>query len=217
MSIKIILADDHNIVRNGLKYLINNEPDIKVIGEADNGIEVVRLVKELSPDIVIMDITMPGLNGMEATRKIVSKNPEVKVIALSIHSNSRFIAGMLSAGASGYLLKDCLFDELINAIKIVYKKGTFLSHSITGKVVKDYVSKRSVSYSSFSTILSSRECEVLQLIAEGNNVKETATQLHISIKTVESHRRHIMNKLDIHNIADLIKYAIREGFTSIES
>jgi len=213
--IKILLAEDHNIVRHGIKSLIERHPNIKIIGETDNGIEAARLALELSPDIVIMDISLPGLNGIEATRKIKSENPQIKVLALSMYSNNCFISGMLSAGASGYLLKDCLYDELIDAINTVYKNGFLLGHSITGTVVKDYLNYLPNTNKKFSSALSPRERQVLQLIAEGNNTKEIAFSLNLSTKTVEAHRRQIMTKLNINNIADLVKYAIKEGFISI--
>jgi DNA-binding NarL/FixJ family response regulator len=215
MSIRILLADDHAIIRQGLRSLLEKESQIEVVGEAEDGRKALRLVRELTPDIIVMDITMPNLNGIDATRQIISRYPKVKVIALSIHSNKRFIADMLKAGASGYILKDCLFDELVQAIHRVAGGETYLSPKITGKVVSDYVeyliTSRSVS------ILTEREHEVLQLLAEGKSTKQIALALHVSPKTIEANRRQIMEKLNIHNIAELTKYAIREGLTSLET
>lgn len=217
MSTRILLADDHKIMREGLRSLLDKQPDIKVVGEAEEGRTTVRLVTDLSPDVVIMDIEMASLNGIDATRQIVAKTPKVKVIALSVHSDRRFIAEMLKAGASGYVLKDCSFEELVQAIRAVMANRIYLSPGIADRVIKDYV--RFLPHADFSvfSILTEREREVLQLIAEGKSTKKIALSLHVSVKTVETHRQRIMNKLDIHSIAELTKYAIREGLTSIES
>jgi len=215
MSIKILLADDHAIIRQGLRSLLEKESEIEVVGEAEDGRKALRLVRELAPDIIVMDITMPNLNGIDATRQIVSSYPKVKVIALSIHSNKRFIADMLKVGASGYILKECLFDELVQAIHRVSGGETYLSPKITGMVVSDYVEYLITSHS--VSILTEREHEVLQLLAEGKSTKQIALALHVSPKTIEANRRQIMEKLNIHNIAELTKYAIREGLTSLET
>jgi DNA-binding NarL/FixJ family response regulator len=217
MNTRILLADDHKIMREGLRSLLDKQQSIEVVGEAEEGRTTVRLVTDLSPDVVIMDIEMASLNGIEATRQIVAKTPEVKVIALSVHSDRRFITEMLKAGASGYVLKDCSFEELVQAIRAVMANRIYLSPGIADKVIKDYV--RFLPRTDFSvfSILTEREREVLQLIAEGKSTKKTALSLHVSVKTVETHRKRIMDKLDIHSIAELTKYAIREGLTSIES
>jgi len=216
--IKIVLADDHQIVRHGLRSLLSAEPDIEVIGEADNGREVVRLVQELSPQVVIMDISMPDLNGVEATRHIVSESSGVKVIALSMHSDSLFVLNMFQAGASGYLLKDCALEELVKAVRTVMNRKIYLSPGISDIVIKDFVIGYSSTESSSSaySILTAREREVLQLMAEGKNTNQIADSLFVSVKTVEAHRKQLMNKLDIHSIAELTKYAIRQGLTSLE-
>lgn len=217
MSTRILLADDHKIMREGLRVLLDRQQDIEVVGEAEEGRTTVRLVRNLSPDVVIMDIEMASLNGIEATRQIVAKTPEVKVIALSVHSDRRFITEMLKAGASAYVLKDCSFEELVQAIRAVMANRIYLSPGIADRVIKDYV--RFLPHADFSvfSILTEREREVLQLIAEGKNTKEIAFSLHVSVKTIETHRKRIMDKLGIHSIAELTKYAIREGLTSIES
>ncbi len=215
MIIKILIADDHKILRDGLRSMLDNYPEIEVIAEADNGRKTVQLVKQLSPDVVIMDIAMSELNGIEATRKITDEKPGIKVIALSMHSDRRFVAEMLKAGASAYLLKDSDFGELITAIRAVVANKTYLSPAITDIVVEDFVRHPAKHESSVYSILSNREREVLQLLAEGNNTKEIASHLGVSIKTVEAHRIKIMNKLGIYSVAELTKYAIREGLTSL--
>jgi DNA-binding NarL/FixJ family response regulator len=216
MSIRILLGDDHGIIRQGLRSLLEKEPEMEVVGEAEDGRKALELVRELVPDIVIMDITMPNLNGVEATHQIVSEFPKVKVIALSIHSNKRFVADMLKAGASGYVLKECLFEELVKAIRVAAANGIYLSPTITGVVVGDYVKRLSTTVDSQLSVLTDREREVLQLLAEGKNTKEIALELYVSTKTIESNRRQIMEKLNIHSVAELTKYAVREGLTSLE-
>ena len=217
MSIRIVLADDHRITREGLLSMLNNEDGMDVVGEAENGREAVTLAQELLPDLVIMDVTMPDLNGIEATRMITSGAGEIDVIAISMYSDKQFVQGMIQAGASGYLLKDCAFEELLNAIRVVVSGNTYLSPAIAGIVVKDYLDKLSTDGSSASSILTTREREVLQLIAEGMSTKKIASHLGISIKTIETHRRQIMGKLGIFSIAELTKYAIREGLTSLQT
>ena len=216
MSVRILLADDHGIVRQGLRSLLENEADVEVVGEAEDGRVALNLVREMAPDIIIMDITMPNLSGIAATHEIVSELPKVKVIALSIHSHKRFVADMLSAGASGYILKECLFDELLQAVRTVAVGGTYLSPRITGVVVEDYVGRLSTTPELQSDKLTVREHKVLQLLAEGKSTKQIALELHVSTKAIEANRRRIMDKLDIHSVAELTKYAIREGLTSLE-
>jgi len=216
MGITVLLADDHKIMRDGLRSLIEREPDIKVVGEAEDGRTTVQLVRKLSPDVVLMDITMPNLNGLEATRQIVAESPQVKVIALSMHSDRRFVVGMLRAGGSGYLPKDCAFEELVHAIRTVVANQAYLSPTITGILVDDYVHHVPRRDSSAFSILTPREREVLQLLAEGRATKEAARRLHTSVKTVETHRRHIMQKLGVSGVAEMTKYAIQEGLTSLD-
>lgn len=215
MSIRILLAEDHTIVREGLRSLLENQPDMKVVGEAEDGRTALELVRELLPDVVIMDITMPNLNGVEATRHITSEFPEVKVIALSIHSNSRFVTDMLKAGAKGYILKECLFDELVQAIQAVIVGDGYLSSRITGIVVDGYVNRVATVADSPLLTLTGRERQVLQFVAEGKSTKQIALDLHVSTKTIEANRRQIMQKLDIHSVAELTRYAVREGLTPL--
>jgi len=216
MSIRILLADDHKITRQGLRSLLEKQADLQVVAEAEQGRAAVSLVKELVPDVVIMDVSMPDLNGVEATRQIVAECPRAKVIALSMHSDSLYVTEMLKSGAAGYLLKDCAFDELARAIRTVVAGKTYLSPSISGVVVDDYLQRLSKADFTNSEVLTGREREVLQLLAEGKSTKQIALKLHISAKTVETHRRQMMDKLDIHSVAELTKYAIRKGFTSLE-
>jgi two-component system response regulator NreC len=216
MSIKIMLADDHAMLRHGLSKSLQNEEDIEVIAQAKDGRSTVELAKELKPDIVIMDIGMPDLNGIEATRQITKDCPKIKIVALSMHSSKNFIIEMFKAGASGYLLKDCEFDELIHAIRVVIDDKTYISPTISDVVVENYMRQFPETKDSSFSILSKREREVLQLLAEGKTTKQIAKRLHISSKTVEVHRLNLMGKLKIDSIAQLTKYAIQEGLTQPE-
>lgn len=217
MKTRIILADDHKVMRAGLRNLISQESDLEVVAEASNGREAVELCHEHEPDLVLMDIAMPELNGIEACRQIRADLPRVRVLALSMHADKQYAAGMLGAGASGYLLKDCAYDELIEAIRTVAAGRTYLSPEITGVVLRDYVDRLSgAEADSAFSVLTDREREVLQLVAEGHTTKQIAEKLYVSVKTVESHRQNIMDKLEIRTIAELTKYAIREGLTSLD-
>jgi DNA-binding NarL/FixJ family response regulator len=216
MSIRILLADDHGIIRQGLCSLLEKQPDMEVVGEAEDGQKALELVRQLVPDVVIMDITMPNLNGVGATSQITSEFPGVKVLALSIHSNKRFVADMLKAGASGYILKECLFDELIEAVRTITAGNIYFSPRITDVVVDDYVNHLSEGGAKPPKPLTARERQVLQCIAEGRSIREIAEIMYLSIKTVEFNRRQIMKKLKIKSVAELTKYAIREGLTSLE-
>jgi two-component system response regulator NreC len=216
MSIKIILADDHAVLRHGLSKSFENEKDIEVVAQAKDGRTTIELAKELSPNVVIMDIGMPDLNGIEATRQLTKECPKIKVIGLSMHSSKNFIIEMFKAGASGYLLKDCEFDELVNAIRIVVDNKTYISPAISDVVVENYMRQYPDAKESVFSILSKREREVLQLLTEGKPTKQIARRLHISAKTVEVHRLNLMSKLKIDSIAQLTKYAIQEGLTQPE-
>jgi len=213
MPSKIVLADDHKIMRDGLRVLLQKSIDMEVVGEAENGRQAIRLVDELHPQVVIMDISMPDLNGIEATRQILARKPSTKVIGLSMHADKRFVIGMFEAGAAAYLLKDCAFEELVQAIHAVIANGTYLCSKISDMVVRDYVSMITKAE---PTNLTFREREILQLIAEGRSTKEIAECLQVSVKTVETHRQHVMDKLNIFSVAGLTKYAIRTGITSLD-
>jgi len=206
---RIILADDHMIIRQGLRSLIERQQGMEVLAEADDGRQALELARSLRPNIVIMDISMPNLNGIEATRRIKAHEPAVKVIALSMHADSEFVARMLEAGASGYMLKDCAFEELATAIRTVLENRTYLSPAIDGLVRNRPEDSTAISK------LTPREREVLQLIAEGRSTKRAAAELDVSVKTIETHRHNIMEKLDIHSVAELTKYAIRQGLTEL--
>jgi two-component system response regulator NreC len=213
--IKILLADDHQMMRKGLASLIKEQTDIQVIAEAENGRMAVQMAERLHPDVVVMDVTMPDLNGIDATRQIVSRAPNAKVVALSMHSDKQFVVEMFRAGACGYLLKDSAIEELAEVIRTVVRGKTYISPKINGLILSDYFTG-SVSPGLASPRLSEREREVLQLLAEGKGTKEIAADLHLSAKTIETHRQHVMEKLEIYTIAELTKYAIREGLTSLE-
>jgi DNA-binding NarL/FixJ family response regulator len=216
MKLTILLADDHKIVRDGLRALLEKETDMEVIAGAEDGASAVKLAGELKPSVVVMDIGMPDMNGIEATRQIIASHPDVRVIALSMHSDKRFVGGMLKAGASGYLLKDCAFGELANAIRAVMGGQTYLSPQIAQVVVEGYVRQVGPSGPASAEVLTGREREVLQLLAEGKSTKDIAALLGLSSRTVETHRQQIMNKLNIHKAAELVKYAIREGIISLD-
>jgi DNA-binding NarL/FixJ family response regulator len=204
-------------MRDGLRHLLSSESDIEVIGEAANGREAVKLVLSKKPDIVIMDIAMQDMNGIEATRQIKNENPDVKVIALSMHSERQIVVGVFRAGASGYLLKESSSLELVDAIRTIHLGRKYLSQKISDIVLQEISDIKKDTGEIGVEILTNRECEILQLISEGNSTKKIADILFISPKTVESHRANIMDKLDIHNIPELTKYAIRAGLTSLEN
>jgi len=216
MSIRIVIADDHQIVRQGLRLLLERESGMEVVGEAEDGRSTVTLVKKLIPDVVVMDVKMPDMNGIEASHQILSQLPKVKVIALSMYDDRRFVIDMLKAGAQGYLLKDCAFEELTQALRLVMANKTYLSPGIAEIVVKDYVSLDSKPSQSVSSVLTAREREVLQLIAQGKRTSQIADILHIGVKTVDTHRQQIMNKLRTRSVAELTKYAIREGLITLD-
>jgi DNA-binding NarL/FixJ family response regulator len=216
VKMRILIADDHGVMREGMKVLIENQPDMEVVGEAEDGLMVTQLAKELSPDIIIMDISMPNLNGVEATRLILTENPDIRVIALSVHLDKHFVTQMLKAGASGYVLKSCLFDEVLRALRTVNRNEHYLSPKITDVVLDDYIHYMAIYNKSAEDHLTARERQIVQMLAEGKSTKLIASRLHISPKTSDANRRRIMNKLGISSLAELTKYAIRKGITSTE-
>ncbi len=216
-KVRVIIADDHKIFREGLRVLLESLGDIEILGEAENGRLLLKLIRKDEPDLVIVDVAMPDMNGIEAARQIKSFNPDIKVLALSMHSDSRFVTQMLKAGANGYLLKDCAFDELTVAMNTVSKNQVYLSPGITDLVVKAYLTKNAEPGETTDTgVLTSREREILQLLAEGKSTQEIATALSISSKTVDTHRRQVMTKLDLHSVAELTQYAIRKGIIVLD-
>jgi len=215
MAVNIILADDHTLFREGLLSILNSELGFNVVAQATNGREVVKLARKMDVDVIVMDIAMPELNGIEATSQVLHEKPDLKVIAVSMHSDRHFVTGMLKAGAKGYLLKDCAGDELIRAVREVLHDRYYISEEISTSVLNDYVGKL-VEEGNVVSELTSREKEVLQLIAEGKATQEIADTLFISVKTVEAHRVKIKTKLKLNSIPELTKYAIREGLTSLE-
>jgi DNA-binding NarL/FixJ family response regulator len=217
MTTRILLADDHRILRQGLRAMLAGERDFEVLAEAEDGRTAVEMAERLLPHVVVMDIGMPGLNGIEATRQITERVPSVRVIALSAYADRRLIAEVLKAGASGYLLKESAFDELAEAIRTAAAKKVYLSPRIAAELVDDYVRMSKDPGPSVFESLSPREREVLQLIAEGQSTKEVARILKVSVKTVETHRRQLMNKLELFSVAELTRYAIREGLVSLET
>lgn len=213
MKIKVLLVDDHRIVRQGLRALLEKEADMEVVSEACSGRDAIELIGELSPDVIVLDIAMPDMNGIDAARRIVADHPERNILVLSMLGDKRFVYEMFSAGAKGYLLKDCAADELVRAIRAVHHGEMYLSSQIAGIVIKDFIKLTPEASPEASPALTSREREVLQLIAEGKNAKEIAFILRLSSKTVDTFRQSMMKKLGLKTVAELTKYAIREGLT----
>ncbi len=213
MTLKLIVVDDHKILRDGLCSLIDGLPGYTVVGRADNGRKAIEVARREKPDIIIMDISMPEMNGIDATSSILEEMPLCKIIVLSMHSDKRFITGALQAGAAGFLLKDCAFEELNQALDAIRKGQTYLSPQIAGTVVLDY--RRHLLTEEKEKNLTTKEREVLQLIAEGRSTKEIADRLFVSVKAIEGRRRRLMEKLQITTVAGLVKYAIREGLTEL--
>jgi len=218
MEIRLLLADDHKMLREGLKSLIENEPGMTVVGEAGDGKTAVELARKLTPHAALVDVAMPDLNGIDATRLMVKANPGLKVVALSGHADQHFVREMFAAGASAYLIKQTACDELIRAIRAVMSGQKYLSSGVTRGVVDAFVelSPSTGTTPAFGQ-LTAREREVLQMIAEGRSTKEIGGKMDVSVKTVETHRRNIMEKLNLHSVAELTKYALREGLTAIEN
>lgn len=217
MSIKILLAEDHAIVREGLRSLIGKQSDMEIIGEAEDGQGSVELARQLQPDIIVMDVILPILNGMDATRQIKAENPDVKILALSVHDDSEFVLDMVKAGVSGYMIKDCILEDLVKAIKTITAGESFLSPKAASAVLEDKALEQfSAGEPSNESLLRDHEIQVLKLLAEGKTAKEIAHVLDMSVKTIEGNRRRIMNKLEIDNLAGLIKYAINNGWATCE-
>lgn len=217
MSTRIMIVDDHGVVRDGLQLLLEQHEDMEIVGQAPDGRQAIEMAAAVLPDVILMDVSMPGLNGIEATAQIIKDNSHVKVLALSAHSNKRFVTDILKSGAHGYLLKDCVTEELIRAIEAVRNGERYLCSKVAGVIIDNYIDGqvpggRRASLNS----LTAKERELLQLLVEGLYTKEIARMLHLSIKTIDGRRRDIMNKLEMNSLAELTKFAIREGVTSLE-
>ena len=212
VQIRVFLADDHAVVREGLKALINTQPGMVVVGEASDGLDACERVPKLRPDVVVMDVSMPGLTGSQATERLRHECPLVKILALTVHEDKGYIRQLLAAGAAGYVLKRAAAEELIHAIRVVASGGVYLDPTMAGKVVGGFVRRANETRHSSSTALSEREVEVAQLTAAGHSNKEIATRLELSVKTVETYRARAMEKLDLKSRADLVRYAVQQGW-----
>ncbi len=213
--IRVLLVDDHAILRQGLRTLLEQDGHVQVVGEAGNGLEAVRAVREVEADVVLMDVAMPELNGIEATRRILATHPALKVVILSMHADARYVKEALAAGASGYVLKQAAFDEVAGAVRTAAAGSVYLSPAVAG-VVAEHFRRGEPAPDDTAAPLTPREREVLQLLAEGHSARQISLKLHLSVKTVETHRRNIMEKLNVHSLAGLTKYAVRAGLTILD-
>lgn len=217
MSTTIVLADDHNVVRQGLRALLEGEPDLSIVGEASNGLEAVELAERLRPNVLVVDVMMPGLNGLEVTREVTQRSPQTRVIVLSMHANEAYVLAALKNGAVGYVLKDACADELVQAVRQARTDRYYLSSPLSERAIASYVQRaKKASLDPYDT-LTTREREVLQLAAEGHTSAEIASRLFISARTVETHRANLMHKLGLTNQIDLVRYALRRGILSLDS
>ena len=214
MSIRILITDDHQLFREGIVNLLSAAPEIEIVAQAENGLEAIEKAKKLKPDIVIMDLGMPGMNGVEATQILQKELPQIKVLALSMHSDKQYIKEVLEAGAYGYLFKNCTYDQLIEAVNTVSHGKKYLSDKITEVLIQDYLGREDDVHNN-NADLSERESEILKLLAEGKSTREISDMLCISVKTVGTHKQNILEKLNLKTNADLIKYAIRKGIVSL--
>lgn len=215
MNIQVLLVDDHTLVRQGIRKVVEEDESIEVVGEADNGRTAVEMARGLRPDVILMDLSMPEMSGIEATRMLNTEQIPHRTIILSMHSSHRFVSESLGAGAKGYVLKDCAAEELIGAIRSVAANCVYLSPRVAGVIAQDYEQRLASRGTSPVAALSARERQVLQLLSEGKNTKEIAYALKVSMKTVETHRSNIMKKTGCRTVADLIRYAIREGISHL--
>jgi DNA-binding NarL/FixJ family response regulator len=214
--IRVLLVDDHRLLREGLRKILENTPGIQVVGEAEDGHSALAAVAQFRPEVVLMDVGMKGMNGIDATQRIRKEHPEVKVVALSTHADKRYVRNMIRAGASAYVLKESASEDLLRAVEAAAQGEHYLSPQITGCLLESWTTPEVPETSSAYDLLGAREREVLRLLAEGRTSKEIAAQLGLSIKTVETHRRNITHKVGLHSIAELTKYAVREGLTTLE-
>ncbi len=210
-KLRVLLADDHMIVREGLKALINAQPDMQVVGEAENGREALKCAIELSPDVVVMDISMPEMNGVEATERLRKECPQIKIIALTIYEDTGYLRQLLKAGASGYVIKRAVVEELVHAVRTCASGGTYIEPTLAGQVVSTYISRGSGLGGHSQGELSDRETQVLRLVAWGCSNKEIGAKLNISVKTVETYKVRLMGKLNLRSRVDMVRYALRQG------
>jgi DNA-binding NarL/FixJ family response regulator len=215
--IRIVLADDHRLVREGLRALLSRDPQFELLGLADDGLDAIRLAAELQPDVLVTDVSMPGLNGIEAIRRVRAESPSVRVVCLSVHDEDRMVLAGIDAGAAGYVLKDSSFDELVLAIRKVMQGQVYVSPGLVGVFVEGYRSRGTTHASTAFSQLTAREREIVQLFSEGHSTNEIAEQLHLSPKTVATHRENVLHKLNIESIAELTRYAIREGLSALDA
>jgi DNA-binding NarL/FixJ family response regulator len=216
MSLRVLLVDDHRLMREGLRHILESTTGIQVVGEAEDGRSALAAVEDFHPDVVVMDVGMHGMNGIEATQRIRQDHPEVKVVALSAHADKRYVRNMVRAGAAAYVLKESASDDLLRAVRAAAEGEHYLSPRITGCLLESWTAPAALDASSVHEILGAREREVLQLLSEGKTSKEIAGRLALSVKTVETHRRNITHKVGLKSIAELTKYAVREGLTDLE-
>jgi len=214
MTLRLLLADDHPIFRAGVRSLLDEQPDMEIVAEAEDGVGAVEAARKHTPDVVVTDVSMPGMTGLEATRRITTEAPAIKVLCLSMHTDSRFVKAAFRSGARGYLLKECALEDLVAAVHAVSAGQLYVSPGLADTVMEGYGAEGSES--SALDLLTPREREVLQLLAEGHPAREVASRLKVSVKTVGTHREHLMHKLGTHSLAGLTKFAIREGVTPLE-
>ena len=216
MSLRVLLVDDHRLMREGLRKILESTPGIEVVGEAEDGRSALAAVATYRPEIVVMDLGMSGMNGIDATQRLRKDHPEIKVVALSTHADKRYVRNMIRAGAAAYVLKESASEDLLRAVNAAAHGEHYLSPQITGCLLESWTTPQTPESSSAYELLGARAREVLRLLAEGRTSKEIATQLELSTKTVETHRRNITQKVGLHSIAELTKYAVREGLTTLE-
>ncbi len=216
MTLRVLLVDDHQLMREGLRRILEGTSGILVVGEASNGGAALSAAAEFHPDVVVMDVGMSGMNGIEATQRLRAAHPAVRVVALSTHSDKRYVRNMIRAGASAYVLKESASDDLLRAVRAAARGEHYLSPQVTGCLLESWTASQAGDSSSAYDVLGSREREVLRLLSEGRTSKEIASLLHLSVKTVETHRRNITQKVGLHSVAELTKYAVREGLTNLE-